>query len=176
MRRIQVSKRGGNRWLEVDECSNAMDYLERVNLFLTEDRDSKWKWVSIALHGALYGFGVLAIMGTNPYGKPPEGSGVGERTKKGDRLIGFDDVLRRIPVSLTPEQKRSIRKLQDMLRNNFVHFTPKQHSIGLDGMPQIIENGVAIIEHLVFEVPRFRMHEEDREFVRRTIDDIRRNL
>lgn len=56
----------------MDACSvlfdlrgNAIDYLEKTADFVREKSDYKWKWVCIALHGALYDFALLATEGTN---------------------------------------------------------------------------------------------------------------
>jgi hypothetical protein len=54
-------------WWRLDEKNNALDYLEMAVRFLMEVERTPWawKWVCIALHGALYGFGVCALQGTN---------------------------------------------------------------------------------------------------------------
>jgi hypothetical protein len=180
-----VSKRNGRTWFEIDELSSAIDFLERLNSFLDEDSDSKWKWAAIAAHGALYGFGILATMGTNPYEKPPEGSGVVTRSTKGDHLIPFRKVIRRIqdpsilrePVVLTPPQVARIEKLREMLRNNFMHFAPRSQSISLDGFPEIFKDAVDIVEHLVLKTPANRgLRENEVEDLQRTINAIRRKL
>jgi len=49
-----------------DELENAIDYLEQVaHFYLDSQFQHRFKWLMITLHGALYGFGVLAIKGTN---------------------------------------------------------------------------------------------------------------
>lgn len=54
-------------WWRLDEKHNALDYLEMGvrSLMEVERTPWAWKWVCIALHGALYGFGVCALQGTN---------------------------------------------------------------------------------------------------------------
>ena len=50
----------GGAWLfwRFPEESNAIDYLEKTVVFIkaAKDNPQEWKWVSIAIHGALYGF------------------------------------------------------------------------------------------------------------------------
>jgi len=52
---------------ELDEEHNALDYLEMGvrSLMEVERTPWAWKWVCIALHGALYGFAVCAVKGTS---------------------------------------------------------------------------------------------------------------
>lgn len=54
-------------WWQLDEKNNALDYLETaVHCMLDVERSPwAWKWVCIALHGALYSFGICALQGTN---------------------------------------------------------------------------------------------------------------
>lgn len=60
-------KYGEETWWHSDEKNNALDYLETsVRSLIDVDRTPwAWKWVCIALHGAIYGFGICAIEGTN---------------------------------------------------------------------------------------------------------------
>jgi hypothetical protein len=62
-------RRDGSKeaWWRLDEKNNALDYLEMAvrSLMDVERTPWAWKWVCIALHGALYGFGVCALQGTN---------------------------------------------------------------------------------------------------------------
>ena len=60
-------RREKETWWHIDEKNNALDYLEMSvrSLMEVERTPWAWKWVCIALHGALYGFGVCALQGTN---------------------------------------------------------------------------------------------------------------
>ncbi|RAI89544.1 hypothetical protein DET54_11412 [Paenibacillus pabuli] len=50
-----------------DELEDAIDYLEKASLFyLDKNYQHHFKWLMVALHGVLYGFGILAIKGSNP--------------------------------------------------------------------------------------------------------------
>jgi hypothetical protein len=70
------------------EESNALDYLEKTIGFIknTECHPLDWKWVMLAIHGALYSFMICALKGTNP-------NNVIE-TKSG-KLIDFPEALKR---------------------------------------------------------------------------------
>ena len=49
-----------------NELENAIDYLEQVNYYHTAiEYQHRFKWLMLSLHGALYGFSVLAIKGTD---------------------------------------------------------------------------------------------------------------
>ncbi|MBW2608304.1 MAG: hypothetical protein JRD05_11785 [Deltaproteobacteria bacterium] len=56
------------KFLRVSEEINALDFLEKAGRFIleTENNPLAWKWVTISLHGALYGFAICACKGTNP--------------------------------------------------------------------------------------------------------------
>lgn len=107
------------------------------------------------------------------------------QTRKGEHLVGFPEVFRRIqspsilrnPVAPSSSQTTRIKKLNEMLRNDFMHFSPRSQAIGMEGLPQIIMDAVAIIEHLVLKTPAGRrLKEEDLEDLKRTIAAIRRKL
>ena len=125
------------KWLRIDEHTNALNYLEMLNKFVSKVNENKiyWKWVMISLHGAMYGFAVSAIRRTNS-------ESVVIRTKNGERLISFDEALQRCQdrswiqcpllaevLILTESQKNSIRKMKNLFRNEFINFKPKGWSI-----------------------------------------------
>ncbi|WP_158735135.1 hypothetical protein [Alteribacillus sp. YIM 98480] len=56
-----------SNYYRIDELENAVDYLETTLIYLKDtEHPHRFKWLMISLHGALYGFGVLAIKGTDP--------------------------------------------------------------------------------------------------------------
>jgi hypothetical protein len=144
-------------YLSLTTETNAIDYLTRACEFIKETQKNKlaWKWVSIALHGALYGFSICALEGGNP-------RRVTYCTKKGEeKLISFEEALKYTqgqkhmgmfvmskPLQLSDCQKESIRILKDMLRNNFEHYTPKHWGIFLDGMPKMSIDVLEVIRFL----------------------------
>ena len=151
-------------WLRTDEKENAVDSLEMTAQLLISlkdtNRSSLWKWISISLFNALYGFCISAIQGTNS-------DRVKELDKKTglfkDKLIRFSEALKRTQddgfmrqytnsgtLSLTSGQKKSLEKLRKDIRNNFEHFIPKGWSIEISGMPKIVSDVVDVIEFLAF--------------------------
>jgi hypothetical protein len=145
------------RYLTFTEETNALDYLEQAARFIREasSDDRAWKWVTIALHGALYGFAICACKGTDYHT-------VTRKPKRGDRqLISFRDALsycqdpKRMnktvfskPLILTAEQKIAIQKLQRSLRNPFEHFIPTSWHVEIHGMPTVAIHCLEVIRSL----------------------------
>jgi hypothetical protein len=148
------------KWLRLSEETNALDYLEQAYYYIRQVNANvvAWKWVILALHGALYGFAVCACRGTNP-------NNVTFKTKKSKvKLISFDEVLKRCQdpnrmsmpgtgkcLQLTDRQKESIRRLRKQFRNNFEHYIPMGWSIELHGMPGIAIDVLKVIRFLALE-------------------------
>jgi hypothetical protein len=72
------------KWYRTDEKENAIDYLEAAATFNAGNHPHRWKWLTIALQGALYGSSVLAIVGTDP-----------DRVHIGKNLISLREALGR---------------------------------------------------------------------------------
>jgi hypothetical protein len=64
---IQQMKTIKAKYLSVTEELNALDFLVNAGHYIleTENNPFAWKWVTISLHGALYGFAICACKGTN---------------------------------------------------------------------------------------------------------------
>ncbi len=64
---LKSKKISQEKYLSLTEETNALDYLEHAyqSVIETEKKKMAWKWVIIALHGALYGFAICALKGTN---------------------------------------------------------------------------------------------------------------
>ena len=155
------------KWLRLSEEINAIDYLYRADFFIsqTEKDRTAWKWVIISLFGALYGFAICALKGTDYHNVLKRGKN-GEiiKTKNGELLISFDAAIKLCQnplymnmtvmskcLILTDAQKESIRKLKDVLRNRFEHFIPTGWSIEIHGLPEISLNILEIIYFLALE-------------------------
>jgi hypothetical protein len=151
-------------YVRFTEESNALDYLEKTIEFIrrVEANPTDWKWVIIALHGALYGFLICALKGTNP-------DNVVVRNKKGEsRLISFAEALKRCQdqsymvmtvnsktLQVSPSQKRSIGFIQEHFRNAFAHYQPCLWSIELHGMPKIVMDGLDVVGFLSLETGNY---------------------
>lgn len=146
---------------QIDEESNAIDYLEKTIRFLHEVDSGiliAWKWVCISAHGALYGFAVAAARGTNWHS-------VTYARKDGSRaLMSFDDVLDLCQdpkhmkmlvhskhLTLNAEQRESIKFLKDQIRNEFQHFVPKGWLLFVEGLPRITSRVLEVINFLALE-------------------------
>ena len=52
-------------WLEIDAFSNALDYLKKARIALSDGEDQfRWKWATIGLSSALYGFLICMLTGS----------------------------------------------------------------------------------------------------------------
>ena len=147
------------RWLRFTEEKNALDFLKRAHGFIrqVDSDDAAWKWIIISLYGALYGFAICACKGTNP-------DNVTYDTKKGKRLIAFNEALRRCQdpsrrqmslcckhLTVTPAQQKSVDRLQEDFRHKFEHYIPTSSSIEIHGMPDICLDVIEVIRALVFD-------------------------
>jgi hypothetical protein len=139
---------------------NAIDYLRQACFFAKQalHRPARWKWVVIALHGAVYGFAVCASYGTNYESviqaapkrrkKLMAGQFHGRSPLAGARLVSFDDALRQSGVVLKESEADSIRRLAKVFRNHFEHFVPVSWMILVDGMPRITADGLEVVRRL----------------------------
>jgi hypothetical protein len=154
---IQLMK---SRHATFSEEWNALDYLEKTVEFIrrAENYETDWKWVIISLHGAVYGFMICALKGTDP-------NRVLTHDKKGEaRLISFKKALEwcqgpdhmiMTTVSkvllVSERQKRSLDDLHSQFRNSFAHYRPCYWSIELHDMPQMIIDGLEITRFLALK-------------------------
>jgi hypothetical protein len=153
------------KWLRFTAETNALDFLERAGKFIqqTESDIKAWKWVILALHGALYGFTICACRSTSL-------ENIIHRTKKGvEQLITLDEALLICQdrqwmgtlyggksLMLTENQKESIGIFKKTLRNNFEHFMPKGWSIEVHGLPSISMDILDVIRFLSVETFRYQ--------------------
>ncbi|RJP18351.1 MAG: ankyrin repeat domain-containing protein [Candidatus Abyssobacteria bacterium SURF_5] len=164
------------RWLRLKEETNALDYLERASLFIREtpENTKAWKWVIIALHGALYGFAVAAACGTDDT----------SLNRGRGKLLGIWDVLKLCQdpnhmkmlshskhLHLTESQRKSVELMVSELRNEFAHFKPKLWSIELHGMPDIAVDVLEVIRFLALETNTYiHLTQKEMETVNRLVE------
>jgi hypothetical protein len=148
------------RYTRFSEEWNALDYLEKTVEFIhrAEKYPTDWKWVILSLHGALYGFMICALKGTDH-------DRVLVRNKNDEpHLISFNKALKwcqdpahmimttaSTPLQLSECQKRSLDVLQFHFRNSFAHYQPCLWSIELHDMPQMVIDGLEITRFLGLE-------------------------
>jgi hypothetical protein len=114
--------------IRLTDGSHSIDYLEKAVSFIESaaTKPGDWVWAVLAVHGALYGFMICNMKGTDP-----DSACTGEKKK---RLINFNEALNRCQdpaymnhggfnkvLQLSENQKRGLRKLSDF-RNEFVHY------------------------------------------------------
>ena len=153
------------KWLRFTAETNALDYLDRAGKFIQQTASDikAWKWVILALHGALYGFAICACRSTSH-------ENIIYRMKNGiERLITLDKALLICqdsewmgtlyggkPLVLTESQKYSIKILKKSLRNNFEHFKPKGWSIEIHGLPGMSMDILDVVRFLSVETFRYQ--------------------
>ena len=161
--------------LTLTEELNALDYFEKAVQFMREADQSAiaWKWVVIGLHGALYGFAVSACRGTDSSSVVHKG-----------HLISFEEAIRRCeegrngkPLSLSPEERESVRWLKKILRNRFEHYRPCNWTILLGGFPALSMNCVRLIERLANETSMWvHLEEKERKHFARLVAEAKATL
>jgi len=171
-----------SQWLELDRCNQVTDYLKRVAQFLgeTEKDLSAWKWIVIAMHGALYDLAVLACSGPNPR----------HLTSKKGKLIPFFKALQlcrsesharftqaKSNLVLSEEEEGAIKFLKNEFRNPLEHFSVSGWSIDVSGMPKIVGCCLSICQKLAEEVvPEYEITELDRQEILDAVLTIRQRL
>ncbi len=153
----------------LDETENALDYLETAVQALMEVERNPWAWkrVFINLHGALYGFGVCAVTGTDYHR-------VTKKHKKSGRrfLMSFNEIMtmcqkdkwmkQRVDsetLKLTQDQKEAIDFVKDGLRNPLAHFIPKLLYVETEGLPSTAAHIFDVIQFLAVESNNVRFHQ-----------------
>lgn len=152
-----------------------------------------WKWVIVAVHDALQCFMVCALKGSA--GLDVLRDDVAEKWLeayrsrseefpkefldyflnlyekiKGPRMLKFVEGKQFVPHG---QQDWSVKKLHS-LRNDFLHFKPMQWSLNVNGLPQIVDDCIAIIEFLAFESGNILYTEDDvQSNTRKSIDRVR---
>ena len=163
--------------LKFTDETNAIDYLNRAYSFISETKvdTTAWKWVVIAVHGALYGFAVSASKNTDK----------STSTNKRGYVITLDKALKQCQnpkhmamltsskhIELTDSQKESIRILKKVLRNSFEHFSPKLWVIELDGIANICVDVLNVIRFLALETNTYiTLSLEQKNHIDQTIDE-----
>lgn len=131
--------------VDFDEETNALDYLDRSVRFLREVEAGDvgaWKWVAIALHGAVYGFAVAAARGTDWHRVTYEKKDGTRRLLNLDRVLGLCEnpqhmkmLVHSKPLVMTDAERKAVHDLSKDVRNEFEHFIPKGWVIHVHGLP-----------------------------------------
>jgi hypothetical protein len=156
------------KYVEFTEESNALDYLEKAVFFIQTAKNNPldWKWAMIAIHGALYGFTICTLAGTDAE------QNVCDKTKGGYRkLIDFREALKRCqksewmnlsgytkPLKISDKQKRAVLCIHEEFRNQFLHYRPVCWLIELGGMPEIISDALDVIGAVTQDMGSYYTH------------------
>lgn len=166
-------------YLRTDEESEASEGLRMVSQFADKlECDLRlWRWVIIALHNAVQGFMVLSLRHGNglaaltkesmsawlealdkggPY--PEEKLDTYLNLYKKVKSKGYGDIGGNGLFVPKGTQGKSIKAL-NMIRNDFIHFTPKGWSLEVDGLPCICLDSIALIEFLGWNTRNINWHE-----------------
>ncbi len=186
-----------DHFLRINEESNARDSLGKANEFLKNIKTDPlyWKWFIMAIHHAIYDFMLLALKNSDLSGiweEPVRFIDNGPNHKYIDidnpnnKLINFLDAFKLIQkkekmsgsISAKPfianiKHRKAIKKLNGVLRNNFMHFSPKLWSIEILFMIETVFPLLEIIEFLVFDSGRFFIEEKRLDEIRSNLDSIR---
>lgn len=140
-------------WYRLDEKENAIDFIESAATYYSRSHPHKWKWLTISLHGALYGFAILAVQSTD----------YTTVTNQRGHLISLGEALKwcqddKVMLQYTGSQtlkisdveQRAIKQLSGEFRNNFEHFIPKLWSIEASGFREIVAHVCRLIDFLAF--------------------------
>ena len=158
------------KYVRFTEELNALDYLEAAyDAIRRVPRDrTAWKWVVIGLHGALYGFAICALKGTDWT----------LVTRKNTRtLISFDEAIKRCqngqwatmfgrprPAHITAEQKSAIRFLKG-IRNQLAHYRPLAWNIEEHGLVTSAIDALEVVRTLALETGSVRLDATQKETV-----------
>lgn len=163
-----------------NELENAIDFLEQTVVFYNNrENPHRFKWVCIGLHGALYGFAVCNIRGTDPVNR------VLVKSKKKQKPIHEQDLLgiwKVLALCKNPEMLTVNGKVLELLdyqiaaihriveyRNSFSHFKPSGYSI-IGSVDESIAPILEVIYFFVFQSNNiFSASKSDKERIKQAL-------
>lgn len=180
-----------NEYYRTDLKEEAIDYLDKLSLFLDKTVICKsfWKWVIISLHGSLYHFILLALRNT-------DGSGVYKkeiRNKKGHidfskenemRLINFLEAFKRIKDTkrmggygnskfyVSNKNIDIAMKNLNEWRNSFIHYKPKGWSIEIEIFKIILKEVLPVLKFIVNDSGRILLEENEISPINKIVEKI----
>ncbi len=183
-------------YLRIDEKENAIDSLQKATNFLknTESDLLYWKWFIVAIHHSIYHFMLLALQNTDLSGiwKEPEklvdyglSRKVVDIKDSKNKLVGFVEAFKRIqetarmngyvnakPFVANIGHEEAAVCLNKILRNNFVHFSPKGWSIEISFIIEAVSPMLEVVKFLVLNSGRLFLDEQQRNGVQSDIAQI----
>lgn len=196
LRRTRVVKK--RDYVRFDEREDVIVSVELAALVADKVRrePSYWKWLIIAIHGALQGALVCALSGSDETGALSKKSAEAWRNYlesatgrfPNTRLAEFPELLKRAsdahqmthnrlpPLKLAPDEFRDLQKLHKELRNGFMHFSPKGWSVEAAGLPRMILTALSATEHLFEHAIAGRVSGNQKRRFSRSIAAVRQSL
>jgi hypothetical protein len=156
------------QWFRTDEKKEAFEALKFANRLIDEVKADPyyWKWVIVAVHGAMQATMVLALTGSTQLRVLSEKSAaeVGQREDAVRKLADFMDLYKWVkskdsmmlfvdskPLQATGQMDSAVAYLHKELRNKFIHFLPRGWSILIDELPSVLSQCVVAISFLALE-------------------------
>ncbi len=150
-----------DEYLRTDEIRELVEALRKIadELVAAKTDSYAWKWAIIAMQNAVQNAIVAAISGTDQLGALTKKAArewleayENDRTDYPEPWLAnflelYDRMKSRTGLPSTAEMDKDIKRLVEF-RNDFMHFTPKGWSLQLAGLPRILGNGLAVVEHL----------------------------
>jgi len=158
-------------FIHFDEHIDAFISLEKLSVFISsvEKYPFDWKWAIIALHDTLQGSMVCMLRGTSIL----EDVGVIYDSRDADKIKNISTIDNYVKctvlssmnlklmnflklynkaktrLNIGSEYDESIKSLNDELRNNFIHFTPKGWTIGTTGLYIVFKDCICFLKILI---------------------------
>ncbi|MBD3360006.1 MAG: hypothetical protein GF365_04860 [Candidatus Buchananbacteria bacterium] len=174
-------------YLRIDEKSNTIDSLDKLLYFLQHvdvDNVFYWKWAMIALHNCFYSSMILCLIGANPQNIITNKK---QHTDDKAKILSFYDALKRVQnptymnlydnskcLAIEHNQYNSIEHLNDLIRNQFMHYKPALISYGIGGFLEIINDVLPMTRFLLTMSGNIRLNEEEVTHINNTIDEVDR--
>ncbi len=168
--------------VRVNEVSEPLNSIVMAREFLERSGQDPYyfKWTIIAMHNALQGFMVLALMGTSSlsiirWKKEYNGKTAYEVLADPDKkLVDFLELFKRIQSKqymqtnefrgVTDSINSSIEELNRM-RNQFIHYLPLGWSIETQGIAQVLLDSLSVITFLTNDCPEATKYYSDSEML-----------
>lgn len=186
------------RLLNTNQHSEAICtlYSLREQLLLLDLKVYRWKWIIIILHNCLQNFMICCLTGSNYLGVLNKDSSIkwykflltpfteAPKIYLDDCIMLFKKIqsksmLKNVQSKMftaTESHKYAVKKMNE-LRNNFIHFIPKDWTIVIGGLPDITQQVIEIIEFLAFKSGNYQWESNrEKEHCKNVIEEIKNKL
>ena len=150
------------KYIGLSEVENAVDYLDAAVAAIARipRYPYSWKWVVIALHGALYGF-AISVLTRNNWEMVVAGRKKHlidfwtaiERCQNADDVVHYMDST---PLVMTADQRASLDYLKK-LRNRIEHYVPKTLYVEEHGLVVTALDALEVARSLALDTKTIRL-------------------